>query len=97
MDNIGWTHKPMCEACGDEIATSFSCSYEPHRWRFTGECTSKDEMYYVEFERFFHSPATIVDWMAHMQEKRWFDAVDFFKMMERLRGATRSYGAIQSC
>jgi hypothetical protein len=58
---------------------------------FCCECTSEKEVYYIEFHRFFASPAATVDWLAHMHEKSWMDWPDFMAMMHRFRAATASY------
>ena len=83
-------NKPKCEVCKKEIATSFSVLADD-RWIFASQCVADEEKYYVEFERFFSSPASTVDWMAHLQEKRWFDTGSWFQMMRRFRAATKSY------
>ncbi len=61
------------------------------RWQFTcDECANSG--YQVETWRFFHSPASTVDWIAHLHEKSWMDWDDFALMMWRFREATQSYG-----
>jgi hypothetical protein len=50
--------------------------------------------YGLEIWDFFKSPASTVDWLAHLSEKAWFDADDFFAMIYRFRKATDSYGAL---
>ena len=37
--------------------------------------------------RFFESKYETVDWLAHLNEKQWFDPKDFLNMMERFRNA----------
>ena len=80
---------PICEECHDETATSFS--HVHGKWMFTGQCTSGTEDYYIEFKRFFRSPASTIDWLAHMNEKNWMDWTDFMNMMDRFRSATKSF------
>jgi len=82
---------PICEMCGKEEAISFSWNAE-NGWTFSGMCYADFEEYYVEFKRFFSSPAATVDWIAHLYEKDWFVEVDFLNMMNRFRKATNSYG-----
>jgi hypothetical protein len=93
-----WKHQPFCEVCGDEPATSFSYvnitktgAPGKGRWVFAGACTTESERYYMEFKRIFKSPASTVDWLAHMHEKNWMDWNDFMDMMDRFRAATESF------
>lgn len=86
---------PRCETCGAEPATSFSWFEDRERWeeprsgvwRFTGACTTATETYYVTFhargDGFLESAAARKRWLAHLSDKRWFDAVDFFAMLGR--------------
>jgi len=83
---------PLCELCQDGEAYSFS--YVNGKWVFACACSSETEQYYIQFDRFFKSPGTTVDWMAHMREKVWFDPNDFFDMMDRFRAATNSFNSI---
>lgn len=89
---------PMCEECKTHEATSFTCILgesppEKNHWRFTCDCTSERDDYYIQFDRFFANPPAVVDWMAHMHEKLWMDWSDFMEMMTRFRAATDSFGA----
>lgn len=91
--------KPICEECGKEEAVSFSFIEEDSatgegQWKFCCECTSGQEAYYIQFDRFFSKPSAQVDWMAHMNEKTWMDWKNFMDMMKRLRDATDSYGSL---
>lgn len=88
--------QPICEVCQKEPATSFSYVDKDDdtgdsAWKFVGGCMSGIETYYIEFERFFNSPPSSVDWMAHMSEKSWMKWTDFMTMMGRFRDATGSY------
>lgn len=80
---------PLCEKCGKAEAISFSLI--KGKWMFTCMCTADNESYYIELDRFFRSPASTVDWLAHMSEKPWMDCHDFMEMMHRFRGATNSF------
>lgn len=84
---------PICEDCGNEPASAFTHAGRGSKWKFTGDCTSKHDAYYIEFDRFFKSPATTVDWLAHMGQKGWMDWKDFMAMMTRFRKATNSFAA----
>lgn len=82
---------PICEVCNKEPATSFSYFQNRNKWLFCGQCTTKEEDYYIELRRFFNNPSATVDWLAHMQEKNWMNWPDFMDMMHRFRDATRSF------
>lgn len=78
--------------CNMESATSFSLV--EGEWVFSGDCTRATERYYVPFDRFFNSPESTVDWLAHLHEKKWMDWKDFADMMDRFREATGSFGKL---
>jgi hypothetical protein len=83
-----------CEVCNAEPAFSFSLVPQGENkptWCFTGNCTSDDEQYYIEFHRFFRSPAAVVSWLGHLVEKNSFSPGDFFAMLRRLAAASNSY------
>lgn len=40
------------------------------------------------------SPASLVDWMAHMGEKTWFQPKKFFEFMDRLRDDNDLYESL---
>lgn len=92
-DKNGFKKKPMCEVCRLEEATSFSY-FKNGGWKFTGACTVDTERYYIELYRFFNSPSSTTDWLAHMDEKTWMDWKDFMSMMHRFRKATDSFCCI---
>jgi len=89
--NPVWKKSPSCELCQKEPATSFSCV--DGRWAFVGSCATNVETYYVQLNRFFASPASTVDWLAHLNEKKWMDWRSFMDMMRRFRTATDSFGS----
>jgi len=86
---------PICEVCNSQPAISFSFidgGANPG-WKFTCSC-AEEEMYYITFESFFSAPPSMVDWLAHMNEKTWMNWMDFMNMMDRFREATQSYGRL---
>jgi hypothetical protein len=90
---------PLCESCGREPAVSFSWFadrerwYAPRsgRWRFVGACTSEVELYYIAIHGrgrgFLDSATSRERWLAHLEEKTWFDRADFFAMLARFEAA----------
>lgn len=95
ITNMTHTFKtpPICEACGEEEAYSFS-TFSPDYtdWEFTGACTSQREYYYIEFDRFFRSSGSVVAWLSHLSKKPGMDWDNFMSMMVRLRDASGSRG-----
>lgn len=87
---------PICEVCQSKPAISFSLleTAPDPGWKFTCLCTDDEESYYIKFDDFFSSPPSIVDWLAHMNEKTWMNWSDFMNMMDRFREATQSYGQL---
>jgi hypothetical protein len=63
-------------------------------WIFVSADEVDQGGYEIEIDRFFDSPASTVDWLAHMREKDWFDANEFCDMLHRFRAVTDSYGVI---
>ena len=62
--------------------------------KFAGNCTQDKEVYYIYIDDFFNNPSSMIDWLAHMHEKNWFNEYDFFEMMDRFRKATDSFNAL---
>lgn len=82
--------KIMCEVCENEEAYSFSFFDSDNYKRIcklTGECTIDSEKYYIEFKRFFNSPQSMTNWIAHMSEKQWFNKEDFITKLIKFRTA----------
>jgi hypothetical protein len=97
MKKPKFPQEPLCEWCGEDTAYSFSYfKHQPpgRQWQFTCECTSDKETYYVEFDRFFSSPASTTDWLAHLHEKPWMNWKEFMDMIRRFRKATNSFNQI---
>jgi hypothetical protein len=85
---------PVCEVCGNEPAVSLACFDGFTNWKFCGPCTSDQEFYTIPMADFFARPASVVDWLAHMDKKTGMDWESFGKMMLRLREATGSKGGV---
>lgn len=93
FDPTNFPRTALCEVCGENPATSFSClNIKKGEWVFSCDCTAGKEDYYIPLDRFFKSPAATVDWLAHLAKKSWIDWPSFMRMIERFRAATDSYG-----
>jgi len=89
--------QPMCEILGNVPATHFTWRYSDRRWRFIStQAPQEPDEYCFRIDGFFLSPAAIVDWLAHLSEKKFFDPVDFLAMIHRFREATGSYGVLKA-
>jgi hypothetical protein len=87
--------QPMCELLGNVPAEHFT--FRRGKWFFVSTEAPEDwNEYHFEIDRFFCSPASIVDWLAHLSEKSWFDAADFCTMIHRFRKATGSFFELDS-
>lgn len=83
-----------CEICGKSLPLLegyFSCpDMESGEWQLVcQECP--DGFYDFEAKRFFKSPASTIDWLAHLQEKIWFKPKKFFDFMDRARANGKFY------
>jgi hypothetical protein len=85
--------QPPCELLPDHSATHFS--FRRGQWFFVSTQAPEDwNEYSFPINNFFASPASTIDWLAHLSEKDWFNAQDFCSMMHRFRKATDSYGVL---
>jgi hypothetical protein len=90
---IRFKQQPRCELEPDKVARHFT--YRRGQWLFVSTEAPEDvNEYHLEIERFFRSPSSTVDWLAHLSQKHWFDPNDFLAMMHRFREATNSYFAL---
>ncbi len=90
---IKFTKTPKCEECGSNPATAFHYFHNSKNWKFCCGC-AEDSTYRVDFDRFFSSPASTVDWLAHLDEKNWKNWRSFMEMITRFRTETDSFGAM---
>lgn len=90
---------PKCENCKTRNAIGFlpvgSLTFGKNP-EWTWVCSSDDcpDGYLVEFSRFFHSPASTVDWIAHLSEKPRFNSKAFCEMMVRFREETKCFNQV---
>jgi hypothetical protein len=85
----------VCDQCGkklDLLKGWISCSNkDAAEWAFV--CKSCPEGFYdIAASRFFRSTESMIDWLAHLKEKNWFDPRKFFEFMHRLRANGSFYG-----
>jgi hypothetical protein len=93
MNKPKFRKTPMCEILHNKPAAHFTCRRE--KWLFVSSEAPEDfNEYHFEIADFFKSPASTIDWLAHLHEKSWFDPSDFCQMIHRFREATISFGAL---
>jgi len=85
---------PRCEILIDEPAEWFVAKPGEGWFFLSTKVPDGGADYSIEIDRFFSSPASTVDWLAHLSEKDWFDANDFCRMLRRFRQATQSFGSL---
>jgi hypothetical protein len=83
----------MCELLGNIPAEHFT--FRRGKWMFVSTDAPEDvNEYHFPIAYFFQSPSATIDWLAHLNEKSWFDPKSFCDMIDRFREATDSYGAL---
>lgn len=83
---------PMCEVCGSNEAVSFSVFFDgipvsKCKWKYTCNCTSDPEDYYVTLNTYFHDPDRAIE---DLKKKRWMTDQawdEFWAMMKRFNEA----------
>jgi hypothetical protein len=91
MSIIQFPKEPVCEYCGQNTAFAFCYLGSEIGWKFCCDCTNARDQYYMRFDSFFNSPASTVDWLAHVHHKSWMDWGNFMDMIVRFRAATGSF------
>jgi len=62
-------------------------------WVFLCKKAADKSCYYtIEIAELIKSPEALVDWLAHLNEKGWFDAKKFINFFTRLRNENGLYG-----
>lgn len=86
-----------CERTGKEIPISdgfFVADFTTGEWSFTSAGSSeKYGDYDVPADDICKSPEALIDWMAHLNEKTWFDAKKFVGFFTRFREENNIYGS----
>ena len=85
---------PICEKCGDNPANTFCYFPDDKSWKFCCDCADEYTVYHIVLDRLFSSPASTVDWFAHINDKSWMDWKCFMEMIDRFRDATNSYNQV---
>lgn len=95
MTSISFPKAPACEACRGNPATHFVALTCFSDWQFHCACTASiNHCYYISIDRFFRTPASAVEWLAHLESKNGMDWASFISMMDRFRDDTGSYNVM---
>lgn len=78
-----------CQQTGASIdlaAGFFVADVHTGVWGFVSK-DAPDRMgeYWIQASELVRSPEALVDWLAHLYEKSWFDPVKFFEFMHAFR------------
>ena len=86
-----------CDRTGNKILLSdgyFVANRSTGEWAFL--CVDAPEHpddYSIPVDSFIESPEELVDWMAHLNEKTWFDAKKFADFFTRFRKQNNLQGS----
>lgn len=92
------SNKAICEISGQKILLSegfFIADPRTSEWSFV--CKNAPEIfaeYWIPVTELIKSPEAFVDWIAHLNEKTWFNAKKFTDFFTRLRKKNRIYNAL---
>ncbi len=87
-----------CERTGKTIPISegfFVADQTTGEWSFVGiGAPEKYGDYNVPIDDICKSPEALIDWIAHLSEKTWFDGKKFTDFFARFRKENNLYGAL---
>lgn len=87
-----------CERTGQEVPLNdgfFAANRSTGEWSFV--CIDAPELsdeYNIRVAHIVKSPEALIDWIAHLNEKTWFDAKKFCDFMTRCRRSNELYGVL---
>lgn len=83
------TQTAKCQRTGKKIALIdgfFVCAMMNGDWRFVAADAEEGATeYHVKVSALVKDPATLIDWLATLNEKPWFDKIKFFDFITQLR------------
>ena len=86
----------VCEHTKERILLYDGCyvgNCKTGEWMF---CSNKDAdalgQYSIRVTELSERPEALLDWMAHLNEKAWFDPKKFFTFFKRFRKENSLYG-----
>ena len=87
-----------CERTGKQVSLAdgfFIADPRSGEWSFVSkEAPERSTEYIVPIASIVRAPEALVDWMAHLNEKTWFDARKFMDFFTRFRRDNGLYKAL---
>ncbi len=87
-----------CERTNEQILLSdgyLVCNASTGEWSFISiDAEGHNFDYEIQLDRIVNSPEALIDWMAHLQEKSWFNPIKFFQFFDRFRRENNLYGSL---
>lgn len=88
----------ICERTGHEILLTdgfFVANPVTGEWSFVSvDAPDQSTDYNVAASEIVKSPEALVDWIAHLNEKTWFDAKKFADFFSRFREENKLFGSL---
>jgi hypothetical protein len=92
------TKTAKCDRTKEDIKLAngfFVANPKTGEWYFLGpNAQESQDDYSVAVVELLSGPEKFVDWMAHLNEKTWFQPDKFFDFFDRLRSENDLYGAL---
>ena len=87
-----------CERTGNEILLSdgfFVADTATNEWSFESiDAPENSGDYNIAVSSLTKSPEAFIDWMAHLEEKTWFNANKFISFFTRLRANNNLFNSL---
>lgn len=87
-----------CELTGNEILLSdgfFVADTATSEWSFVSPDVPENlGEYSIGVSSLIKSPEALIDWMAHLEEKTWFNAIKFIKFFSRVRAKNNLFNSL---
>lgn len=90
--------KAKCDRTNKEILLSdgyFVANPLTGDWSFTSiDAPQNATDYNIPVSSICKSPASLVDWLAHLNEKSWFDSAKFMDFFKRFRQKNKLFDSL---
>jgi len=86
--------KVKCQRTNKEIELVdgfFVSPMHTGEWEFVSKDAPGNNDYNIAVKALISTPEGLVDWLAHLSEKTWFSADNFFKFMYKFRAENNLY------
>jgi len=89
-ERCNFREQPVCDHCG-KVGIGFNINGRESTCYIVCEREECGNCYFIEFDRFFSSNLSPLDWMGQIAEKPGMPHEEFFRCCERLREQTKTY------